>query len=394
MVTSGMQNIKKTTVKIGNIILGANHPVVLQSMTNTDTADVAATTDQILELEKAGAQIVRITVNNEDAAQAVPQIVKNVQKISDVPIVGDFHFNGNLLLKKYPDCAKSLDKYRINPGNARDQNFQEIIELAIKYDKPVRIGVNSGSVDAEILDDLMAKNTDKTSEEILEEAAIKSVLNSAQLAEKIGLPKNKIVLSAKMSEINSMIRVYTEIAKSNYVLHLGLTEAGQGDFGIVSSSIALGVLLNKGIGHTIRVSLTPLPGESRTREVEMGKMILQSLGLRNFAPRVTSCPGCGRTSSDQFQHLALKINERIQKTLPEWKEKYPDVENLKIAVMGCVVNGPGEAKNADIGISLPGKAEKPIASVFVSGKHFCDLKGDNIEDQFWQILEDFVKKNC
>ncbi len=383
--------MKNLTVKVGNISIGTDHPITLQSMTNTDTSDIEATTAQILELNKAGAEIVRITVNNDEAAQVVPQIIENVRKKSDVPIVGDFHFNGNVLLKKNPDCAQLLDKYRINPGNAKDQNFQEMVELAIKYDKPVRIGVNSGSVDSEILDDLMAKNTDKSAECLLEEAAVKSVLQSAKLAEKIGLPKDKIILSAKMSEVSSMIRVYEAMAqKSDYILHLGLTEAGQGDWGIVSSSIALGVLLDKDIGHTIRVSLTPLPGHNRTREVEVGKMILQSLGLRNFHPRVTSCPGCGRTSSDQFQHLALNINKRIQKSLPEWKIKYPGVENLKIAVMGCVVNGPGEAKNADIGISLPGKSESPFASVFVAGRHFQDLKGTDIEDQFWQILEDFI----
>ncbi len=358
--------------------MGDNHPIVLQSMTNTDTSDVKSTVLQILELEKAGAEIVRITVNNDSAAKAAPHIIEKLRKKSEVPIVGDFHFNGNLLLKKYPECAKMLDKYRINPGNADDRNFREMIEIALKYEKPVRIGVNSGSV----------KSINN-----IEEAVIQSALQSTKLAQKLGLPKDKIVLSAKMSDVNATIRVYEKIAKeTNYVLHLGLTEAGMEEMGIVSSSIALGTLLHKGIGNTIRVSLTPSPDTPRTREVEIGKMIIQSLGLRNFRPHVTSCPGCGRTSNNCYQKLAESVNKFIDQKIHTWTQEYPGVENLKIAVMGCVVNGPGESKSADIGISLPGKMENSIAPVYIEGKHYCDLKGENLDKQFLEILEEYISK--
>ncbi len=388
---------KNNIVQIGSVKMGKNLPVIIQSMTNTDTADIEATVAQILELNSAGSAIVRITVNNEEAAQAVPEIIAKVRRISQVPIVGDFHFNGNVLLKKYPECAKALDKYRINPGNASDENFKEMIEIAIENDKPVRIGVNGGSLDQKVLDNLMDENSKKTmtmtSDEVFVDAMVQSVLNSAKLAETYGLPKNKIVISGKVSEVRQMINVYELLEKkSDYVLHLGLTEAGGGDFGVISSSIALGILLQKGIGQTIRVSLTPTPKTSRIAEVEVCKMILQSLGLQNFRPRVTSCPGCGRTTSSFFQKLAQSVNKKIDQNIKEWSEKYPEVKNLKIAVMGCVVNGPGEAKHADIAIALPGKMEKPIAPVYIDGKLFKNLKGDNIENEFLDILDGYIKK--
>ncbi len=381
-------------IQIGSVKMGKGCPVVIQSMTNTDTADIEATVAQILELSQVGSEIVRITVNDEDAAEAVPKIIEKVRKKTDVPIVGDFHFNGNILLKKYPECAKSLDKYRINPGNASDENFREMIEIAIKNDKPVRIGVNGGSLDRVVLDKLMEENAvkkEKSSDEVFIEAMVLSVLNSAKLAESYGLPKNKIVISGKVSEVDQMIAVYEKLAKkSDYVLHLGLTEAGGGDYGMISSSIALGILLQKKIGDTIRVSLTPTPETKRTKEVEICKMILQSLGLKNFRPKVTSCPGCGRTTSTFFQKLAQSVNKKIDQNIQNWKTKYKGVENLKIAVMGCVVNGPGEAKHADIAIALPGKMEKPTAPVYIDGKIFKNLKGEGIEQEFMDILDDYI----
>lgn len=380
-------------VQIGNVKVGGNNPVVIQSMTNTDTADVDATVKQILELAKAGSQMVRITVNDDDAAKAVPKIISKVRLNSPVPIVGDFHFNGNTLLKKYPECAKALDKYRINPGNADDTNFREMVEIAIENDKAVRIGVNGGSLDAKVLDRLMDENKDdKSSEDIFVEAMVESALNSAKLAEEIGLPKNKIVLSGKVSELDQMVKVYEKLnAQSDYVLHLGLTEAGGGESGVISSSIALGILLRQGIGCTIRVSLTPTPGVSRSKEVEVCKQILQSLGLKNFKPKVTSCPGCGRTTSTFFQELAQRVNNKIDQKIEAWKIQYPGVENLKIAVMGCVVNGPGESKYSDIAISLPGKMEQPMAPVYIDGKIFKNLKGDNIEEAFFVILDEYIE---
>lgn len=395
---------RRTTsdVKIGTKSLGHKYPVVLQSMTNTDTSDVEATVEQIIELNQAGAEIVRITVNNDSTAKAVPAILEKVRKISDVPVVGDFHFNGNILLSKHPECAKALNKYRINPGNADEQNFREMVEIALKYDKPVRIGVNAGSVDQGILNEIIKKPSNfphgnsrrlMSAEELIETAVIRSALQSAKEAEKIGLPENKIVLSAKMSDVQSMIRVYQSIAEQcDYVLHLGLTEAGMGNAGIISSSIALGTLLQKDIGDTIRVSLTPGPATPRTKEVEVGQMILQSLGIKNFRPKVISCPGCGRTGSDYFQRLTQSVNMYIDSNLEEWKVKYSGVEDLKIAVMGCAVNGPGESMHADIGISLPGKMEKPIAPVYIDGEYFCDLKGEGIEGKFFEVLEEYLEK--
>ena len=398
------------TVQIGSIKMGKDYPIVIQSMTNTDTSDIKATVAQILELYNAGSEIVRITVNDEAAAKAVPEIVKKIKgsiAIQNSPtrgseknipaIVGDFHFNGNILLKKYPECAKSLDKYRINPGNASDENFREMIEIAIANDKVVRIGVNGGSLDQKILDRLMEENSNKTSElsadEVFIKAMVESVLSSARLAESYGLPKNKIVISGKVSEVNQMISVYEKLdKKSDYVLHLGLTEAGGGDYGIISSSIALGTLLQKGIGNTIRVSLTPTPETSRSKEVEVCKIILQSLGLKNFRPKVTSCPGCGRTTSTFFQKLAQNVNKKIDENIEDWLLKYPGVEDLKIAVMGCIVNGPGEAKYADIAIALPGKMEKPTSPVYINGKLFKNLKGDDIEEEFLEILERYIER--
>ncbi len=384
-------------VTIGSIQIGGGNPVAIQSMTNTDTSDIKATVTQILELNQAGAQIVRITVNSDEAAQAVPAIVTEVRKVSDVPIVGDFHFNGNKLLKRFPDCAKALDKYRINPGNADDTNFKEMVEIAIKNNKPVRIGVNGGSLDPKVLDALMELNARSpnplSSDEIFVKAMVKSALNSAHLAEIYGLTKNQIVVSVKISEVNQVIKAYELVTKeSNYCLHLGLTEAGSGIQGIVSSSIALGTLLQKNIGDTIRVSLTPNKETPRTEEVEVCQHILQSLDLQKFRPKVTSCPGCGRTTSTFFQDLALRVNKLIDQKLNQWKETYPGVENLNIAVMGCVVNGPGESKNADIAISLPGKMEKAQAPVYIDGKLSQWLKGDHIEDQFIEILEAYIQQ--
>ena len=383
----------KTTVQIGNIKIGSGHPVVIQSMTNTDTSDIVSTVRQILTLAKAGSQMVRITVNDDDAAKAVPIIISKVRLNSRIPIVGDFHFNGNILLKKFPECAKALDKYRINPGNADDTNFQEMVNIAIENNKAVRIGVNGGSLDQKVLNRLMNENVKsmRSSEDIFVEAMVESALNSAKLAEKMGLPKNKIVLSGKVSELDQMVKVYEKLnEQSDYVLHLGLTEAGGGDAGIISSSIALGILLRQGIGDTIRVSLTPEPGVSRSKEVEVAKQILQSLGLKNFKPKVTSCPGCGRTTSTFFQELAQSVNKKIDQKIEVWKEQYPGVEDLKIAVMGCVVNGPGESKYSDIAISLPGKMEQPIAPVYLDGKLFKNLKGDTIEEAFFQILDKYI----
>ncbi len=392
-----MKRHETPAVRIGKVQIGKKCPIAIQSMTNTDTADVEATAKQILELCEAGAAIVRITVNNETAAKSVPRIMEAVRKQSDVPIVGDFHFNGNVLLERFPDCAKSLDKYRINPGNADQKNFRETMETALKYEKPVRIGVNTGSLDRKILDQLMAQNAKRrvpeSAEKILQMAAVESALASAKSAESLGLPKNKIVLSAKMSSVSATIAVYEALAKkSNYCLHLGLTEAGSGEQGVVQSAIALGTLLGQGIGDTIRVSLTPGRSTPRTREIEVCKHILQSLDLQNFAPRIISCPGCGRTSNEYFQNLVELLNIKIVQKMEVWKKNFPEVVHLRIAIMGCVVNGPGESRQADIGISLPGRSESPIASVFVKGKHFCDLKGKNLDEQFLNILEDFMKQ--
>ncbi len=374
--------------------------MVIQSMTNTDTSDIDSTVSQVLALYEAGAQVVRMTVNDEDAAKAVPEIAEKLKKINgdDIPaLVGDFHFNGNVLLKKVPECAEVLDKYRINPGNADDQNFREMVEIAIKHNKPVRIGVNGGSLDQKVLDNLMDLNAKSpeplSADDIFVKSMVKSALNSARLAEQYGLPKEKIIVSAKISEVNQVIAAYSQIAEaSDYTLHLGLTEAGSGLQGVISSSVTLGVLLHQNIGDTIRVSLTPSKKVPRTEEVEVCKHILQSLDLTRYRPKVTSCPGCGRTTSTFFQELAVRVNNLIDEKLTTWKEIYPGVEDLKIAVMGCVVNGPGESRNSDIAISLPGKMEKAQAPVYIEGELVKWLKGDNIEDEFVTMLEDYIKQ--
>ncbi len=391
------RNKKVPAVKVGNTYLGGDYPVVLQAMTDTPTQDIEATVAQILQLYYAGAQIVRLTVNNDEAAQAIPYICEKVKIAAPVPLVGDFHFNGHTLLHKYPDCAEALDKYRINPGNTKKRAFVEMIEAALRHQKPVRIGVNFGSVDQDILKKLEARNgklkTPRSNTEIRQEAVVQSALQSAKAAERLGMTKNDLVLSAKMSEPQSTISVYERIAESSdYVLHLGLTEAGVGDFGVVSSSIVLGTLLEKGIGNTLRVSITPKPSEPRTKEVEIGKMILQSLGLKKYRPKVISCPGCGRTSSQEFKHLAEEVNSFIEQQLPNWEKEIPEIGKLTVAVMGCVVNGPGESQSAHIGISLPGILEQPIAQVYKGGVHYKDLKGEDINEQFIALLSQFVEK--
>lgn len=398
-----MERRKTPVVQIGNVRIGGFHPIAIQSMTNTQTADIDDTYSQIVELIKAGSELVRITVNTIEAAKAVPFIKdKLIKNGYTTPIIGDFHYNGHTLLTNEPACAEALDKYRINPGNvglkeAHEYNFRTMIEVALKYEKPVRIGVNWGSLDQELFTKLMDENglstSPKTDKEILYEAMVQSALQSATEAEKYGLPKNRIVLSVKMSDVQDVIQAYQMLAeRCVYVLHLGLTEAGMGAKGLIASTAALAVLLQQGIGDTIRVSLTPEPGASRTKEVEACQLVLQTMGIRQFRPIVSSCPGCGRTSSDFFQKLAKRVNDHIAQKMSQWKSDYPGVENLKIAVMGCIVNGPGESKHADIGISLPGKTEQPIAPVFIKGKQFCVLKGENIPENFIEILEKFIKK--
>jgi len=382
-------------VKVGNIIIGGGAPVVVQSMTNTDTADIAKTIQQVNELATAGSEIVRITVNNEEAAAAVPHIAEKV----NVPLVGDFHYNGHTLLANFPDMAKALAKYRINPGNVgfgekHDPQFRQMIEAAIKYDKPVRIGVNWGSLDQTIATKLMDENTTgKPSEEIMREAMIISALTSAAKAEEIGLSKNMIIISCKISRVPDLVAVYRDLAKRcDYALHLGLTEAGMGIKGIAATTAALTPLLMEGIGDTIRASLTPAPGESRNKEVELCQDILQALGLRSFNPQVSACPGCGRTTSTFFQTLAEKIQNYLKSNMPIWQKKYPGVENLNVAVMGCIVNGPGESKHADIGISLPGTGESPAAPVFIDGKKALTLRGEKIAEEFQQLVEQYVER--
>ena len=392
-----------TTVMIGHVPMGSDHPVVVQSMTNTPTADVAKTVAQIKELADAGSEVVRITVNDMDAMAAVPEIVTNLKADGyDVPIVGDFHYNGHILLEKNPEGAKALAKYRINPGNVgkgykHDDNFAAIVNCAIKYDKPVRIGVNWGSLDQELFTELMDDNakldTPKDFKEVVIDAMILSVVQSTEYAIRLGLPKEKIVVSVKMSELQDMVTVYERLAEeTDYVLHLGLTEAGGSVKGMAASSAALAILLQQGIGDTIRMSLTPEPGVPRALEVEGCKALLQSMGSRYFRPSVTSCPGCGRTGSDYFVTLAKDINDYIAESMPTWKTKYVGVEKLNIAVMGCVVNGPGESKYADIGISLPGIAETPRAPVYIDGAIHCTLKGDYIKEEFIEILNDYIDK--
>lgn len=398
-----IQRRKSIVVHVGDVPVGGDHPIVVQSMTNTDTADVDETVDQIDHLNQAGSELVRITVNNDDAAKAVPHIKeKLINRGVTVPVIGDFHYNGHLLLTKYPEMAKSLAKFRINPGNtgtkARDENFCTIVEQAIKYNKPIRIGVNWGSLDQQLLAQKMDENNQrkhpKSSKEVMLDTMVESARRSTALAEEVGLPSNKIIVSCKMSGVQDLINVYQRIAEDlDYPLHLGLTEAGMGMKGTVASSVALAVLLQQGIGDTIRVSLTPMPGADRAEEVRICQQILQSMGIRNFIPQVTACPGCGRTKSTYFQELADDIQKYIVEEMPIWREIYPGVEDLNVAVMGCVVNGPGESRHANIGISLPGTFEEPKAPVYVDGEHFTTLRGDNIGAEFRKILEDYIMKN-
>ena len=390
-------------VKIGNISIGGLNPIVVQSMTNTDTADVNATYKQILDLANAGSEIVRVTVDREASAKAIPYIKEKLLKNKcNVPIVGDFHYIGHSLLNKFPDCAKTLDKYRINPGNVgfrekKDIQFSSMIKVAVKNNKPVRIGVNWGSLDQELLSNLMDKNSKLKkpldAESVTKKALIVSALASAKKAEDLGLKKEKIIISCKVSELKTLVEVYEKLAKDcNYSLHLGLTEAGMGIKGIVSSTAALSLILSKGIGDTIRISLTPKPNGDRREEVYVAQEILQNLGIRSFAPKVTACPGCGRTTSKVFQELAEKIQIYIRNQMPIWKKEYKGVESLKLAVMGCIVNGPGESKNADLGISLPGTGETPTKPVFIDGKKSHTLRGKNVTEDFKKIIHEYIEK--
>ena len=389
-------------VDVGGVIVGGVAPVVVQSMTNTDTADIDATVAQVAALHRSGSEIVRITVDRDESAAAVPRIRERLERLGHfVPLVGDFHYIGHKLLADHPACAEALAKYRINPGNVgfrekRDRQFTEIVEMAIRHDKPVRIGVNWGSLDQELLTRLMDENQAKgfpmTAQEVTREAIVQSALLSAQLAEEIGLAREKIILSAKVSQVQDLIAVYTELAKrSNHSLHLGLTEAGMGSKGIVASSAAMGILLQQGIGDTIRISLTPEPGGDRTREVQVAQELLQTMGFRQFVPVVAACPGCGRTTSTVFQELAQKIEGDLRRNMPVWREKYPGVESLQVAVMGCIVNGPGESKHANIGISLPGTGETPAAPVFVDGQKVATLRGPAIAEDFQKMVADYIE---
>jgi (E)-4-hydroxy-3-methylbut-2-enyl-diphosphate synthase len=396
-----LERRKSTTVRVGNVRVGSSAPVVVQSMTNTDTADVQGTVQQVAALANAGSELVRVTVNNDAAAAALPAIVEGLAKLGiDVPIVGDFHYNGHLLLKKYPECARALAKYRINPGNVSigrkdDDNFRTMIECAVENQKPVRIGVNWGSLDQALLTKMMDENSKKAqpaeARDVMIEAMLVSAIDSARAAERYGLRHDQIILSAKVSGVRDLIEVYELMAaRCDYALHLGLTEAGMSMKGIVASTAGLAPLLLKGIGDTIRVSLTPKPGGDRTEEVQVAQQILQSLGIRSFAPQVTACPGCGRTSSTYFQELTQDIQGYVRDSMPVWRERYPGVEELKLAVMGCVVNGPGESKHANIGISLPGTFEDPKAPVYVDGRLMTTLRGDNIVNEFKKILDEYV----
>jgi (E)-4-hydroxy-3-methylbut-2-enyl-diphosphate synthase len=389
-------------VDVGGVIVGGGAPVVVQSMTNTDTADVDSTVAQVAALHRAGSEIVRITVDRDESAAAVPKIRDRLARLGiDVPLIGDFHYIGHKLLADHPACAEALAKYRINPGNVgfrekRDRQFAAIVETAIRHDKPVRIGVNWGSLDQELLTRLMDENqkagAPMTADEVTREAIVQSAILSAELAEEIGLARNRIILSAKVSRVQDLVAVYTELARrSNHALHLGLTEAGMGSKGIVASSAAMGILLQQGIGDTIRVSLTPEPGGDRTREVQVAQELLQTMGFRQFIPIVAACPGCGRTTSTVFQELAETIQADLRKNMPVWKEKYPGVEELKVAVMGCIVNGPGESKHADIGISLPGTGETPAAPVFIDGRKAATLRGPDIAADFQQMVADYIE---
>ncbi len=395
---------RRTTVetRVGGVGIGGANPVRVQSMTNTDTADAAGTAQQVVDLALAGSELVRVTVNNDESARAVPEIVQRVADAGlDVPVIGDFHYNGHLILRKYPETAEALAKYRINPGNVgtkhRDANFTEIVQVALEHDKPVRIGVNWGSLDQRLLTEMMDANAalpePKGAKAVLLDAIVESALRSAALAEEVGLAHDHIVLSAKVSVVPDLIRVYRLLApRSDYPLHLGLTEAGLGAKGIVATTAALAPLLMDGIGDTIRVSLTPRPGGDRAEEVRVAQQILQSLAIRSFEPQVTSCPGCGRTTSTFFQEMAESITGYIRERMPEWRESYPGVEEMDVAVMGCVVNGPGESKHANIGISLPGTFEEPKAPVYVDGEHFTTLKGEGLVEEFKGILDEYVQK--
>jgi len=390
-------------VPIGRVVVGGGQPIVVQSMTNTDTADVEATALQVRALANAGSELVRITVNTEEAAAAVPAIVERLAQLgTHVPLVGDFHFNGHKLLREHPACAEALAKYRINPGNVgrgskRDPQFAEMIEIACRHGKPVRIGVNWGSLDQDLLTRLMDENSRRPApldaNDVMREAIVVSALESARRAEELGMAHDRIVISCKVSGVQDLIAVYRNIAaRCDYPLHLGLTEAGMGSKGIVASTAAMAVLLQEGIGDTIRVSLTPEPGGDRTREVIVAQEILQTMGLRSFTPMVVACPGCGRTTSTYFQELAQKIQSHLRERMPEWRKRYPGVEQMSVAVMGCVVNGPGESKHANIGISLPGTGERPVAPVYVDGEKGPTLKGDHIAEEFQQLVEQYVER--
>jgi len=403
VTAAGGPNPRRATpsVEVGGVVIGSAHPVVVQSMTNTDTADAKSTAQQVADLWRAGSELVRITVNTLEAAQAVPEIRRRLDRMAcDVPLVGDFHYNGHTLLQQVPECAEILAKYRINPGNVgfgrkRDDQFATIIELAIRHDKPVRIGVNWGSLDQELLARLMDENAARPRPEdaavVMREALIRSAVESAAQAEALGLPHDRIILSCKVSDVQDLIAVYRALAaRCDYPLHLGLTEAGMGSKGIVASTAAMAVLLQEGIGDTIRVSLTPEPGQSRTDEVMVAQQMLQSMGLRAFTPMVTACPGCGRTTSTFFQSLAMDVQNYVRERMPVWKLRYEGVESLSLAVMGCVVNGPGESRHADIGISLPGTGEAPTAPVFMDGEKKATLRGDSLTADFLQMIEDYV----
>ena len=396
-----LQRRKSAVVNVGNVKVGGSNPIVVQSMTNTDTADSAATVNQVMNLARAGSELVRITVNTDEAAEAVPRIVDTLRAFGvDIPIIGDFHYNGHLLLKKYPACARALSKYRINPGNVnigrkQDDNFRTMIEAAIEYDRPVRIGVNWGSLDASLLAQMMDENSQLheplEAAEVMKKVIVQSAIRSAENAERYGLGHDRIILSAKVSNVQDLIDVYQMLAaRCNYPLHVGLTEAGLGSKGIVATTAALSVLLQQGIGDTIRASLTPLPNGDRTDEVTICQQVLQSLNLRSFTPQVAACPGCGRTTSTFFQDMADQIQTYLREQMPVWREKYAGVEEMKVAVMGCIVNGPGESKHANIGISLPGTFETPVAPVYVDGKLATTLRGDSIVAEFRDLLDTYV----
>lgn len=400
--SSPFERRKSVGVDVGGVVVGGTAPIAVQSMTNTDTADIDATVRQVAALHRAGSELVRVTVDRDESAAAVPRIRERLERLGIfVPIVGDFHYIGHKLLADHPACAEALAKYRINPGNVgfrdkRDRQFGAIVEMAIRYDKPVRIGVNWGSLDQELLTRLMDENQAKgsplTAIEVTREAIVQSAILSARMAEEIGLPRSKIILSAKVSGVQDLIAVYTELAqRSDHALHLGLTEAGMGTKGIVASSAAMGILLQQGIGDTIRISLTPEPGGDRTREVQVAQELLQTMGFRQFVPIVAACPGCGRTTSTVFQELAQAIQEDIRANMPVWRERYPGVEQLKVAVMGCIVNGPGESKHADIGISLPGTGETPSAPVFIDGQKAATLRGPNIAADFEKMVSEYIE---